>query len=81
MQIRVYGYRHPYDIGFWDFHFFSERLAHPRREWKSEIKEGRYPPLDVASCSPVAKIYDLRDENSQLAHESTIKHPPQSRSA
>jgi hypothetical protein len=31
---------------------YAERLAHPRRGWKPEFKEGRYPPLDGASCSP-----------------------------
>ena len=31
--------------------FFAERLGHPRRECKLEFKEGRYPPLDVPSCS------------------------------
>jgi hypothetical protein len=29
----------------------AERLGHPRREWKPEFKEGRYPPLDVPACS------------------------------
>ena len=28
-----------------------ERLAHPRRGWKPEFKEGRCPPLDGAACS------------------------------
>jgi hypothetical protein len=28
-----------------------DRLGHPRREWKPEFKLGRYPPLDVTSCS------------------------------
>jgi hypothetical protein len=31
-------------------HFLAQRLAHPRRGWKPEFKEGRYPPLDGASC-------------------------------
>jgi hypothetical protein len=29
----------------------AERLGHPRRKWKPGFKEGRYPPLDVPSCS------------------------------
>jgi hypothetical protein len=29
----------------------AERLAHPRRGWKPEFKQERYPPLDGASCS------------------------------
>jgi hypothetical protein len=27
-----------------------ERIGHPRRAWKPEIKEGRYPPLDEPAC-------------------------------
>jgi hypothetical protein len=29
----------------------AQRLAHPRRGWKPEFKQERYPPLDEASCS------------------------------
>jgi hypothetical protein len=36
-----------------------ERLAHPRRGWKPEFKEGRCPPLDGASCSPVGSLWRL----------------------
>ena len=45
----------PCGLDIWDDlrmeNFFTQRLAHPRREWKPEFKEGRYPPLDVPSCS------------------------------
>jgi hypothetical protein len=43
-------------------HFFSERLAHPRRGWKPEFKEGRCPPLDGASCSPFCFMVSVSSE-------------------
>jgi hypothetical protein len=33
--------------------FLGERLAHPRRGGKPEIKQERYPPLDEAACSAI----------------------------
>jgi hypothetical protein len=32
----------------------AERIGHPRRERKPEFKEGRCPPLDVPTCSPLS---------------------------
>ena len=37
----------------------AQRLAHPRREWKPEFKQERYPPLDGASCSAVLSVMSL----------------------
>ena len=37
--------------------FLGQRIGHPRRGGKPEFKEGRYPPLDVPSCSDYSSFF------------------------
>ena len=56
----------------------GERLAHPRREWKPEFKQERYPPLDGAACSLVdfgmmKPAIGQRKKNSPIPPKQAIK--------